>query len=175
MLQDLNFPLLADRRIQARSGLMYRITGHLLPAIPPPPQTKPNQTKTKLNKTKKPKPTTNKQKTKTTWPMCMLAVDGYDSPSTRTLRSQTQSNFMWSEILPASNHLSLTQNNTNTPSLYTQWLTGTIWRRTYTSSKQTLPLSQSRLCIHISPEQVNITCSLCVCVCVCVCVRARVF
>ncbi|KAL8601402.1 hypothetical protein ACOMHN_042406 [Nucella lapillus] len=35
MLQDLNLPPLADRRKQARLGLMYKITGDFIPAIPP--------------------------------------------------------------------------------------------------------------------------------------------
>ena len=35
MLQDLNLPPLAERHRQARLGLMYKITGGLIPAIPP--------------------------------------------------------------------------------------------------------------------------------------------
>ena len=35
MLQDLNLPPLAERRRQARLGLMYKITGGLIPAISP--------------------------------------------------------------------------------------------------------------------------------------------
>ena len=35
MLQDLNLPPLAKRRRQTRLGLMYKITGGLIPAIPP--------------------------------------------------------------------------------------------------------------------------------------------
>ena len=35
MLQDLNLPPLAERRRKARLGLMYKITGGLIPAIPP--------------------------------------------------------------------------------------------------------------------------------------------
>ena len=35
MLQDLNVPPLAERRRQARLGLMYKITGGLIPAILP--------------------------------------------------------------------------------------------------------------------------------------------
>ena len=45
MLQDLNLPPLAERRRQARLGLMYKITGGLIPAIPPPPQKKKKKKK----------------------------------------------------------------------------------------------------------------------------------
>ena len=89
MLQDLTLPPLAERRRQARLGLMYKITGGLIPAIPPPP----------------PPPS------KTTWPQWVLAADRYDPPSRRTLRPQTLSIVMKSEIL---NCLPTTQSNTKT-------------------------------------------------------------
>ena len=70
MLQNLNLPPFAKCRRQARLGLMYKITGGLIPAIPPPP----------------PPPTLPPP---TTWPLGVLAADGYDPPTMRTLRPQT--------------------------------------------------------------------------------------
>ena len=50
MLQDLNLPPFAERRRQACLGLMYKITGGLIPAIPslsppPPPPSPPTSQK----------------------------------------------------------------------------------------------------------------------------------